>query len=52
MITNNAVTDITIHKITPCNNGRKPTDLRRVRDKPEPIRNKVRVNPALAIITR
>ena len=44
-----ALIDIAIHKTTPCNNGLNPTDTRTILESPAPIRNKVNVNPALAI---
>jgi len=41
--------DINTQSITPWNNGTTPTDFSLRKDKPDPIKNKVKVNPILAM---
>ena len=40
-----------IHRLIPCIKGFTPTDLNFLMDSPLPIKNRVIVNPFLAIIT-
>jgi len=47
-----AVDDMAIHKTTPCSKGLNPTEAITLRDRPAPIRNKVSVNPALAMVIK
>lgn len=48
-IAHNAAADMIIHSTTPCIRGLKPTECSMLRFKPHPIRNKVKVRPALAM---
>ena len=47
-----AVVDMAIQSTTPCKNGLKPTEANTVRERPAPIKNKVSVKPAFAIVIK